>query len=120
MKGAMADNRNLACATCYGEGTVTTEQGPSTCPDCAGLGQLPSPLVLTESRLRELERLYGKLGGETAQDVQWLVSEVRRAHHALVQILAASHDTADDADPIASKIKFLANDVLGVYPVKPA
>jgi hypothetical protein len=90
-----------------------------TCPDCAGLGLLPSLLVLTESRLRELERAYDKRGGQAQQDVSWLVAEVRRTHQALVQILAASQD-ADDADAIAIKIKFIANDVLRVYPKKPA
>jgi hypothetical protein len=50
--------------------------------------------------------------------VGWLVAEVRRAHHALLQILAASQDV-DQADSTAIKIKFLANDVLRVYPPKP-
>jgi hypothetical protein len=116
----MPASSNLACGTCYGQGVTTTEQGPLACPDCGGEGKLPSPMVLTDWRLRELERHYQKLGGETGQDVQWLVGEVRRAHHALVQILAASQEAADDADPITGKIKFLANDVLGAYPVKRA
>jgi hypothetical protein len=109
-----------ACATCYGEGT-TGDLGP--CPDCAGMGVLPSGLVLTEWRLRELERNYGKQGGEAGQDVAWLISEVRRAHHALLQILAASqdmeHDAQDDAGryEAARKAQFLANEVLGMYPV---
>ncbi|HEX7479927.1 MAG TPA: hypothetical protein VF331_19145 [Polyangiales bacterium] len=98
---------------------ITTEQGPLPCTDCAGAGVLPSPVVLTERRLRELERIYAAVGGETQQDVLWLVGEVRRTHHALVQILAASHDGSEADDPIARKIKYLANDVLGVYPAKP-
>jgi hypothetical protein len=79
---------------------------------------LPSPLVLTEWRLRELERAYGERG-QAGQDVSWLIAEVRRAHHVLVQILAASQD-ADENDAIASKIRFLANEVLRVYAVAPA
>ncbi len=51
--------------------------------------------------------------------MSWLVTEVRRAHHALLQILAASQD-ADEGDAMATKIKFIANDVLRVYPPKPA
>jgi hypothetical protein len=47
--------------------------------------------------------------------MRWLVAEVRRAHHALLQILAASQD-GDEDDPILTRIKFLANDVLSVYP----
>ena len=72
----------------------------------------------TEWRLRELERVYGQKGGEAQRDVGWLVSEVRRSHHALMQILAASQDAEAD-DPTATKIKYIANDVLGVYAKTP-
>jgi hypothetical protein len=103
------------CATCHGEGVTGSEHGPLTCSDCAGRGQLPSGLVRTEWRLRELERIYADRGGEHGQDMRWLVSEVRRAHHVLLQILAASQD-GDDGDAVLTRIKFLANDVLSVYP----
>jgi hypothetical protein len=112
------ESARAECLTCYGQGVTSSERGPAACPDCGGLGQLPSPLVLTEWRLRALERSYEKQGGQAGQDITWLVSEVRRAHHALVQILAASQD-ADDTNATATKIKFLANDVLRVYPPKP-
>jgi hypothetical protein len=112
----MTDSPTQTCATCYGEGVASSDL--SACPDCAGLGTLPSGLVLTEWRLRQLEHNYVAKGGESGQDVTWLATEVRRAHHALLQILAASQD-ADDGDAIASKIRFLANDVLGMYPAKP-
>ena len=108
---------NEVCGTCHGEGVTASEQGPLTCVDCAGMGQLPSGLVRTEWRLRELERIYdnAKQPGEQSQDMHWLVSELRRAHHALLQILAASQDGEADEENL-SRIKFLANDVLGVYP----
>jgi hypothetical protein len=112
----MTESSNLKCWTCYGEGVTSGEHGPRNCPDCGGLGQLPSPLVLTEWRLRELERSYGERG-ETGQDMTWLISEVRKSHHVLVQILAASQD-ADESDAI-SRIRFLANEVLRVYPAAP-
>ena len=115
----MAESSGDKCWTCYGEGVTASEQGPENCPDCGGLGRLPSGLVRTEWRLRELERVYGPKGGEASQDVQWLVTEVRRAHHALMQIMAASQD-AEQTDAMAIKIKFIANDVLGVYPAEPA
>ena len=105
------------CGTCHGEGVTGSESGPLTCIDCAGIGRLPSGLVRTEWRLRELEKIYAATSGEPGQDLRWLVGEVRRAHHALLQILAASVDL-DDADPTLSRIKFLANDVLSMYPVK--
>ncbi len=112
----MPDSSTQTRATCYGEGVASSDL--SACPDCAGMGTLPSGLVLTEWRLRQLEQIYATQGGEPGQDVMWLATEVRRAHHALLQILAASQD-ADDSDAIASKIRFLANDVLGMYPPKP-
>ena len=103
------------CVTCHGEGVTGSEQGPLTCPDCAGRGVLPSGLVRTEWRLRELERIHANQAGEFGQDMRWLISEVRRAHHALLQILATSQD-AEGEDPSSTRIKFLANDVLSVYP----
>lgn len=105
------------CITCQGEGVTPSESGPLTCVDCAGLGKLPGGLVRTEWRLRELERIYRDLGGEQGQDLKWLIAELRRAHHALLQILAVSQDLevpAVDAHGL-SKIKYLANDVIGVY-----
>ncbi|MDH5675653.1 MAG: hypothetical protein OEZ06_26250 [Myxococcales bacterium] len=102
------------CATCYGEGAVGSTHGPQACPDCEGIGFLPSATVLTERRLRELERVYARQGGQVGQDVQWLATEVRRAHHALVQILAASQE-ADESDAAAAQIRGLANSVLNMY-----
>jgi hypothetical protein len=114
---ANASNSEI-CVTCNGEGVTGSESGPLTCSDCAGAGRLPSGLVRTEWRLRELERIYATAAGESAQDMRWLVSEVRRAHHSLLQILAAAQDM-DDEHPTLSRIKFLANDVLSVYPAVP-
>jgi len=105
------------CSTCYGEGAIFRDYGPEICQDCFGLGELPSASVLSERRLRELESKYERRDAETQQDVRWLISEFRTAHHTLLKILAASLDTDLD-DPIAKKIRFLANDVLGVYTPK--
>lgn len=104
------------CATCYGTGETGSEYGPQTCVDCAGLGQLPSGVVLTERRLRELERIHAG-AGELGDDVRWLVAEVRRARHSLLQILAASQDLPEE-DPIGAKIRYLSNEVLGLYTVQ--
>jgi hypothetical protein len=74
--------------------------------------------VRTEWRLRELERIHlpgAAVSGEAGQDTQWLIHQVRRSHHALLQILAASADV-DDSQPTLQRIKFLANDVLNMYP----
>lgn len=96
---------------------MPSESGPLTCADCAGLGKLPGGLVRTEWRLRELERIYRDLGGEHGQDLRWLIAELRRSHEALLQILAVSQDLevpSVDSNGL-SRIKYLANDVIGVY-----
>jgi hypothetical protein len=49
----------------------------------------------------------------------WLVDQVRRSRHALVQIMAAGQD-ADPEDALASQVHHLANGVLGVYPAEHA
>jgi len=110
----MDQSKHVKCWTCYGDGVVSGHRGPESCPDCAGAGTLASPLVLTERRLRELERSYDERGDAASRDVSWLIAEVRRSQHALVQILAASQD-ADENDALAKRIKYLANDVLRVY-----
>ncbi len=102
------------CRTCQGLGEVPSTIGPAQCPDCLGLGKLPSGTVLAERRLRELEQRYATGHEDHVPDIRWLVAEVRRAHHALVQVLAAGQELGPD-DPIGRKIAFLANDVLGVY-----
>jgi hypothetical protein len=106
------------CGTCHGDGVTGSEQGPLVCVDCAGQGELPSGLVRTEWRLRELERIHAAVSGEIERDLGWLVSEVRRAHHSLLQILAVSQDAADE-HPALKRVQFLANDVLSVYPTVP-
>jgi hypothetical protein len=93
---------------------VFHDYGPELCADCCGLGELPPASVLSERRLRELEQRYERRDEETSRDVRWLVGEIRSAHHTLLKILAASLEAAPD-DSIAKQIRFLANDVLGVY-----
>jgi hypothetical protein len=114
MRPILNSNAATQCSSCYGEGTVFQDYGPQTCPDCRGLGALPSASVLAEQRLRELEQRYEPRDPETWRDVRWLVQAVRGAHDTLLKILAVSQDAALD-DPIAKNVRFLANEVLGVY-----
>ena len=109
------------CQTCFGTGEVGGPHGVVACPDCFGLGTLPSSMVLVERRLRDLESRYAAAGSQAALDVRWLVDEVRRSRHALVQILAASADgdAGSEADrALSKKVMFLANDVLDYFPVE--
>jgi len=106
------------CQSCYGQGEVPTDYGPIACPDCGGIGDLPPRDVLVEWRLRAIEKVHGERG-ESAQDVRWLAFELRRARATLLQVLALSQDIGD-SDPLVKRIRFLANEALGIYePVKP-
>lgn len=107
------------CVTCYGQGEVSGIGGLQACTDCGGVGELPSGMVLAERRMRELETSYSKQGGQVESDVRWLVDEVRRSRHSLLQILAAGQD-ADPEDELAAQVRFLANQVLGMYPTQKA
>lgn len=107
--------QSKTCMTCGGQGSVVNEYGPAPCPDCAGLGQLPSACVLRERRLRELERIH-QGASEVAADVQFLVQEVRAAQHVLLQIMAAAMERPE-GDELGAKIRFLANGFLELYPV---
>ncbi len=116
MHNFMNQDRPDKCASCYGEGVISGIAGPQPCPDCGGVGALPSSNTLAERRLRDLETEYARHGGQTESDMRWLVDEVRRSRHALVQILAAAQD-ADPEDGLASRVRFLANGAIGLYPV---
>lgn len=91
MHNFMKHERPGKCAFCYGEGVISGIAGPQPCPDCGGLGALPSSNTL---------------------------DEVRRGRHALIQILVAARD-AEPADGVASRVSFLANGAMGLYPVDP-
>jgi len=104
-----------SCGNCYGEGQVATDGGPVTCPDCGGTGALPAPSVIVEWRAGEIERLHGVGADQMAQDVRWLVFELRRARSALTKLLALT-DELDD-DPATSQMRFVANEALGLYSV---
>jgi len=111
------------CQTCFGTGEASGVSGVVACPDCFGLGTLPSPTVLVERRLRDLESQYAGTGTQASLDVRWLVDEVRRSRHALLQILAAGADgeAGSDADrAMSAKMLLLANDVLDYFQVEQA
>lgn len=106
MMGAMSE-----CITCYGTGEVVTEQGSVACPDCFGEGRTGDTNI--EWRLRALEQRYSD-GSEVAQDVQWLLHELRRGRESLVRILTLCQD-ADDDHALLRDVKYEANSALGFY-----
>jgi hypothetical protein len=103
-----------ACGTCHGEGVIPAEIGPTTCPDCGGTDTLPTRDVLIDWRIAEIERVHAKASDEVSPHVRWLAFELRRSRQALVQVFALSQEL-EEQNPIAQRIRFVANDALGLY-----
>ena|SRR5438045_649243 len=106
------------CESCYGEGTLPTDQGPLPCPDCGGSGILPHPDTHVEWRLREIERTFGVENTEAAQAVRWLAFELRRARAALTDVVALSEEMPDSPELV--RIRLGANRALALYDEVPA
>lgn len=102
------------CVTCNGTGEMVREHGPGDCPDCGGTGRLPSRSTLVDWRARDIDRAAAEGKPLGTEDARWLVSELRHARSALIQIIALAHDI-DDGDAIAVRIRFAANKALGLY-----
>lgn len=101
------------CESCYGQGSLPSDQGPMACPDCGGSGVLPRPDTHVEWRLREIERTFGVGSEEPAQAVRWLAFELRRAREALMEVLALSGEIPDSAELV--RLRFSANRALHLY-----
>lgn len=102
------------CMSCTGTGEMVREGGPVDCPDCGGTGYLPSRATLVEWRARDIDKAAASGRELSAQDARWLVSELRTARQALTQIISLAHDI-EDRDAIALRIRFAANQALGLY-----
>ncbi len=107
------------CESCLGTGETPTDYGVVDCPDCGGSGVLPTRNVLVEWRVRDIERGLTHGRAVAAEDLRWLMAELRNARTALTEIIALAHD-ANDPDSIALKIRFAANRALGMYEVSRA
>jgi len=92
--------------------------GLEACPDCGGTGSLPPRDVLVEWRLRAIEKSYAQAQSQASVDVGWLAFELRRSREALLKIMALAQDDAGSAE--LKRIRFVANDALGVYDPKDA
>lgn len=113
-----AEGKGKRCESCFGSGEVGTDFGPTDCPDCGGTGVLPTRNVLVEWRARDIERALATSDDTVATDVRWLLAELRRARAALTEIVALAQETSE-ADAISSRIRFTANQALGLYEVTP-
>jgi hypothetical protein len=110
----LAQESPRSCRSCHGQGAIPGEVGPVACPDCGGSGCLPPRDVLIDWRLAEIERVHAKTTDDVSPHVRWLAFELRRARQALVQVIALSQEL-EDTSPIAQRIRFVANDALGIY-----
>ena len=110
----MSSQTTGACATCLGEGEIGTENGPVSCPDCFGEGRHVALAERAEWRMRDIERAHRDDAHACAPDTRWLVFELRRSREALQRILAICQDE-DETNPLATEVKFVANQVLELY-----
>ncbi len=108
-----------ACSSCFASGEVPTDYGAVDCPDCGGAGFLPSRHVLVDWRVRDFEQAVSRGDGLGPSDLKWMLTELRQARAALMEIIALAHDI-DDGDAIAQRIRFVANKALGLYEVSAA
>lgn len=116
------------CSTCYGEGEVHSDAGPSLCPDCEGSGRVLWSGELIESRIREIESRLQTPDGDAREaigepSVRWLIYELRRTRKALNHVLAYSSEQGDASESAAllGAIRKLAHDAVGLSnPARPA
>jgi hypothetical protein len=101
------------CLTCHGSGEVVNEFGPEACPDCAGAPGDVGAWQQTERRIRDIEQRYAG-APEFATDLKWLLFELRRSRHALLQILTRCQD-AGSGDELAKEIKFYVQEATEMY-----
>ena len=105
-----------SCQSCMGSGEAASDFGPVDCADCGGAGFLPSKSVLVDWRSRDIEHALARGREVREADVRFLLSELRAARAALIDVVALAHD-AQDPDAIAPRIRFTANRALGLYEI---
>jgi hypothetical protein len=106
------------CNSCSGSGEIGTEAGPVDCPDCGGSGSLPHPNVLVEWRMRDIERSRAAERGAAANDIRWLIAELRRARTALTALVSLAEEAWDSET--ARRMRTTAARALGLTATKRA
>mgnify|MGYP005828034579 CR=1 FL=1 len=104
-----------SCVSCAGTGELPTDNGLLDCPDCGGGGVLPSKSVLVDWRARDLEKALTGGAEVPAQDVRWLLNELRTARSALHSVIALAHDLTESEQELALRIRMVASGALGLY-----
>lgn len=113
-----AFERGERCKSCVGTGEAATEYGVVDCPDCGGFGTLPPRSERTAWRVSDIERALENGRSIEPEHVRWALNELRQARRALRDIISLAHDTADP-DAIGLRIRFTANQALGLYDPTP-
>jgi hypothetical protein len=106
------------CLTCLGTGEVSSERGLARCDDCDGTGKIGTVFLRNEQRMRQIEARTARLSGEAAQDLKWLIGELRRSRESLLSIMTVAQE-GEEGDDLLKRIRFSANEALGVYPHVP-
>lgn len=101
------------CQSCSGSGEIGTESGLLDCPDCGGTGDLPHPSVLVEWRVRDIERARAAGSHEAANDIRWLIAELRRARAALTEIASLAEEAGDSET--ARRLRLTAGRALDLF-----
>ena len=104
------------CSSCHGSGEVGSEVVPVACPDCGGAGALPGRSTLIEWRARDIERSLNGNETQSATDLRWLISELRKARAALTEVVSLAQELDDE--PLTTRMRFVANQALGLYEVQ--
>jgi hypothetical protein len=78
---------------------------------------LPAKSVLVDWRARDLERSLERGSELSAQDVRWLLAELRNARTALTEVIALAHDLGDSEQALALRIRMAASRALGLYEI---
>src|SRR5690606_10590851 len=95
------------CLTCLGTGEVSSERGLARCDDCDGSGKIGTTFDRNEQRMRQIEAKVSRLGGETEQDVRWLIGELRRARSSLLSIMSLAQEGGLDEESL-KRVRFFA------------
>lgn len=86
------------------------------CPDCGGRGEQLPRAKRVEWRARDILRAAQSGRPVGGRDVEWLHAQLEGSRFALAQILSLAQEFGPESAH-ALRIRFLANQALGLYAV---